>query len=56
MPPVTTINLKVLLSTSMLGEAGGFGPLPSQATLELIASKQAKGFVAREQILACDAI
>ena len=46
MPPVTTINLKVLLSTSMLGEAGGFRPLPSQATLELIASKQGKGFVA----------
>ena len=28
MPRVTTINLAVLLSTSMLGEAGGLGPFP----------------------------
>ena len=31
MPPATTIDLGVLLSTSMLGEAGGLGPFPSQA-------------------------
>jgi hypothetical protein len=31
MPPVSTIDLAVLLSTSMLGEAGGLGPFPSQA-------------------------
>ena len=33
MPPVTTINLAELLSTSMLGEAGGLGPFPNQALL-----------------------
>ena len=33
MPPVVTINLKTLLATSMLGEAGGFGPFPNQTIL-----------------------
>ena len=28
-PTVTTINLRVLLSASMLGEAGGLGPFPN---------------------------
>ncbi len=42
MPPVTTINLAALLSTSMLGEAGGLGPFPNQA---LLVHKQT-GFVA----------
>jgi hypothetical protein len=43
MPPVRTINLKLLLATSLLGEAGGFSPLRSQALLEDIARKQATG-------------
>jgi hypothetical protein len=33
MPPVTRINLAVLVATSMLGEAGGLGPFPAQALL-----------------------
>ena len=41
MPPVTRINLAVLLATSMLGEAGGLGPFPAQALLV----GQQKGFV-----------
>ena len=45
MPPVVTINHGSLLASSMLGEKGGFGPLPSQALLELIASKQARNSV-----------
>jgi hypothetical protein len=45
MPPVATINLKTLLATSMLGEAGGLGPLPSQTILASNASKQGRAFV-----------
>jgi hypothetical protein len=45
MPPTTTIKLKTLLATSMLGEAGGLGPLPSQTILADNASKQEKSFV-----------
>jgi hypothetical protein len=41
MPPVTRINLAVLVATSMLGEAGGLGPFPAQALLV----GQQKGFV-----------
>ena len=39
MPAVRTINLKLLLATSLLGEAGGFGPLPNQALLNDIAKQ-----------------
>jgi hypothetical protein len=46
MPPVVTINLKTLLATSKLGEAGGFGPFPSQTILAYNGSKQGSGFVA----------
>jgi hypothetical protein len=42
MPSVTTINLAVLLSTSMLGDAGGLGPFPNQALLV----RNQTGFVA----------
>ena len=45
MPPVATINLKTLLATSKLGEAGGFGPFPSQTILAYDVSKQRRGFV-----------
>ena len=41
LPSAVTVNHGLLLASSMLGEKGGFGPLPSQALLELIASKQA---------------
>ena len=41
LPRAVTVNHGLLLASSMLGEKGGFGPLPSQALLELIASKQA---------------
>ena len=44
MPPVTTINLGKLLATSLLKEAGGFTPLPSQAILTQNANKQGKAF------------
>jgi FecR protein len=45
MPPVATINLKTLLATSKLGEAGGFGPFPNQTILAYNVSKQGRGFV-----------
>ena len=45
MPPTTTIKLKTLLATSMLGEAGGLGSFPSQTILAYNASKQEKAFV-----------
>ena len=45
MPPVARINLKTLLATSKLGEAGDFGPLPSQTILANNASKQGTAFV-----------
>ena len=45
MPPVATINLETLLATSKLGEAGGFGPFPSQTILAYDLSKQRRGFV-----------
>jgi hypothetical protein len=45
MPPVARISLKTLLATSMLGEAGDFGPLPSQTILANNASKQGTAFV-----------
>jgi outer membrane biosynthesis protein TonB len=45
MPPVATINLKTLLATSKLGEAGGFGPFPNQTILAYNVSKQGGGFV-----------
>ena len=45
MPPVATINLETLLATSKLGEAGGFGPFPSQTILAYDVSKQRRGFV-----------
>jgi FecR protein len=45
MPPVATINLKTLLATSKLGEAGGFGPFPDQTILAYNVSRQARGFV-----------
>jgi FecR protein len=45
MPPVATINLKTLLATSKLGEAGGFGPFPNQTILAYNVSKQRRGFV-----------
>jgi hypothetical protein len=45
MPPVARINLKTLLDTSMLGEAGDFGPHPSQTILADNASKQGRAFV-----------
>ena len=48
MPPVRTINLKLLLATTLLGEGGGFPPLPSQALLEDNARKQATGLPTRE--------
>jgi hypothetical protein len=44
MPAVQNLNLGVLLATSMLGEAGGFAPLPSQAALARNAAKQGKAF------------
>ena len=44
-PPVARINLKTLLATSKLGEAGGLGPLPSQTILANNASKQGRAFV-----------
>ena len=44
MPPVGTINLGKLLSTSQLNEAGGFGPLPSQPILAQNTNRQAKAF------------
>jgi hypothetical protein len=45
MPPVATINLKTLLATSKLGEAGGLGPFPNQTILAYNVSKQGRGFV-----------
>ena len=45
MPPVARINLKALLATSKLSEAGGFEPLPSQTILANNASKQGTAFV-----------
>src|SRR4030095_13153218 len=45
MPPVARINLKTLLATSKLGEAGGFGPLPSQTILANHHSKKWGAFV-----------
>ena len=45
MPPIATINLETLLATSMLGEAGGFGPFPNQTILAFNVSKQGRGFV-----------
>ncbi|HEY5703993.1 MAG TPA: FecR domain-containing protein [Terrimicrobiaceae bacterium] len=45
LPPVTTINLGKLLATSMLSEAGGFAPLPSQAILTQNVNKQGKAFL-----------
>jgi FecR protein len=45
MPPVATINLKTLLATSNLGEAGGLGPFPNQTILAYNVSKQGRGFV-----------
>jgi hypothetical protein len=45
MPPIATINLQTLLATSKLGEAGGFGPFPSQTILAYNVSKQGRGFV-----------
>ena len=45
MPPVARINLKALLATSKLSEAGGFGPLPNQTILANNASKQGTAFV-----------
>jgi hypothetical protein len=44
MPPVGTINLGKLLSTSQLNEAGGFGPLPSKLILAQNTKRQAKAF------------
>jgi hypothetical protein len=45
MPPIATLNLETLLATSKLGEAGGFGPFPSQTILAYNVSKQGRGFV-----------
>ena len=45
MPPIATINLKTLLATSKLGEAGGFGPFPNQTILAYNVRKQGRGFV-----------
>jgi hypothetical protein len=45
MPPIATINLKTLLATSKLGEAGGFGPFPNQTILAYNVTKQGRGFV-----------
>jgi FecR protein len=45
MPPIATINLKTLLATSKLGEAGGFGPFPNQTILAYNVSKQGRGFI-----------
>ena len=45
MPPIVTINLKTLLATSKLGEAGGFGPFPNQTILAYNVRKQERGFV-----------
>ena len=45
MPPIVTINLKTLLATSKLGEAGGFGPFPDQTILAYNVSRQARGLV-----------
>jgi hypothetical protein len=45
MPPIATINLKTLLATSKLGEAGGLGPFPNQTILAYNVSKQGRGFV-----------
>ena len=44
MPPVTTINLGKLLTSSKLTESGGFGPLPSQPILAQNTDKQHKAF------------
>ena len=48
MPPVTTINLGKLLTSSKLTESGGFGPLPSQPILAQNTNKQREGIWARE--------
>jgi hypothetical protein len=45
LPAVQNVNLGVILATSMLGEAGGFAPLPSQAALARNAAKQGKSYV-----------
>jgi FecR protein len=55
MPLVRRINLKLLLATSMLGEAGGFGPLPNQALLNDIARKQATGLPVQRDPMLTDA-
>ena len=39
-PAATTINLTTLLATSMLGEAGGLGPISNQAAIEKNARNQ----------------
>ena len=44
MPPVTTINLGKLLTSSKLTESGGFGPLPSQPILAQNTNKQREAF------------
>ena len=41
-PPVSTVNLSLILSTNELFESGGFGPLPSQPLLKELAENQQK--------------